>query len=163
MRSSQSILRECTFGSRIAEDEVDRLKLYFVETEQWRRVLSGEADIVFGPKGSGKSALYSLLVTKKEELRLGHRTIFLAAENPRGTPAFRDLTTQPPFSEEQFRGLWKLYFLSILSNYVRHHLKKSRTENTKCQEVIQFLSTTGLLAPDATLPSRLKADVDYIL
>lgn len=163
MGSSQSILRECTFGSRIAEEEGDRLKLYFVETEQWRRVLSGEADIVFGPKGSGKSALYSLLVAKKEELRLGHRTIFLAAENPRGTPAFRDLTTQPPLSEEQFRGLWKLYFLSILSNYVRHHLEKSRTNNTKCQEVIQFLSTTGLLAPNATFGSRLKAAADYIL
>ena len=94
MRSRQSILSQATFGSRIAEDELDRLQLYFVETEQWRRVLSGSADIVFGAKGSGKSALYSLLVAKKEELRLGRRTIFLPAENPRGTPAFRDLTTQ---------------------------------------------------------------------
>ena len=70
--------------------------------------MAGDVDIVFGAKGSGKSALYSLLTAKKEEFRLGRRTIFLQAENPRGTPAFRDLTTAPPLSEEHFRGLWKL-------------------------------------------------------
>lgn len=162
MRSRQSVLSRSTFGSRIAEDEVDRLQLYFVETEQWRRILSGAADIVFGPKGSGKSALYSLLVSKKEELRLDRRTIFLPAENPRGTPAFRDLTTQPPLSEEQFRGLWKLYFLSILASYVRHHLDTSRTENSACREVVQFLVNNGLLAPNVTLLARLKAAGEYL-
>ena len=92
MRSRASILTKAVFGSRIAEEEIDRLQLYFVETEQWRKVLAGDVDIVFGAKGSGKSALYSLLVARKDELRLGRRTIFLAGENPRGTPAFRDLT-----------------------------------------------------------------------
>ncbi|WP_130430022.1 P-loop ATPase, Sll1717 family [Rivibacter subsaxonicus] len=162
MRSRQSILSSATFGSRIAEDELDRLQLYFVETEQWRRVLSGDADIIFGAKGSGKSALYSLLVAQKEDLRLGRRTIFLAAENPRGTPAFRDLTTQPPLSEEHFRGLWKLYFLSILANYIRHHLDTTRTDNPVCAEVVHFLVTNGLLAPNVTLLSRLKAAADYL-
>lgn len=162
MRTTQSILGESNFGSRIAEEEMDRLQLYFVETEQWRKVLAGDVDIIFGAKGSGKSALYSLLVARKEEFRLGRRTIFLAAENPRGTPAFRDLATAPPLSEEHFRGLWKLYFLSILANYIRHHIDVSRVKIADAQEVIDFLTANSLLAPNVTLLSRLKAALEYM-
>lgn len=162
MRTTQSILSQSNFGSRIAEEELDQLQSYFVETEQWRKVLAGDVDIVFGAKGSGKSALYSLLVDRREEFRLGRRTIFLAAENPRGTPAFRDLTTATPLSEEQFRGLWKLYFLSILANYIRHHINSSRSQIPDAQDVIEFLTQNGLLAPNATLLSRLKAAMEYL-
>jgi hypothetical protein len=55
-------------GSAFAEQELDELAEYFVETDQWRRLYAGDVDIVYGPKGSGKSALYSLLVTKQQEL-----------------------------------------------------------------------------------------------
>jgi hypothetical protein len=162
MISRERILTKAAFGSRIAEDELDELQAYFVETEQWRKVLAGDVDIVFGAKGAGKSALYSLLVAQKEQLRLGRRTMFLAAENPRGTPAFRDLTTAPPLSEEHFRGLWKIYFLSISANYIRHHLDTTRTANADASEVIDFLAKNGLLAPNVTLLTRLKAAVDYL-
>ena len=89
----QRVLEASDYGSQIAEDEIGKLSHYFVETEQWRKFYSGECDIVFGAKGSGKSALYSLLTAKKEEFRLGKRTIFLQAENPKGAPAFRDLAS----------------------------------------------------------------------
>ena len=46
----KDLLSKAKFGSRIAEDEVDDLESYFVETEQWRKILSGEVDIVFGSK-----------------------------------------------------------------------------------------------------------------
>ena len=123
MSNSREALKEADFGSRVAEDEVDALHSYFVETEEWRRLLSGDVDVVFGAKGAGKSALYSLLVAQKQQLRVGRRTLFLAAENPRGAPAFRDLTTEPALSEEQLRDLWKLYFLCITADYLRHHLQ----------------------------------------
>ena len=156
------LLKEARFGSRIAEEEIDEPLLYFVETEQWRKLLSGEVDIVFGSKGSGKSALYSLLVLKKEELRLGKRTVFIAAENPRGTPVFRDLVTEPPISEESFRSLWKLYFLSIAANYIRHHMEASGLKNDNATIVIEYLAKNDLLAPNITLISRLKSVIAYI-
>jgi hypothetical protein len=162
MQSKEHILTNAVFGNRIAEEELDRLKLYFVETEEWRKVFAGDVDIVFGAKGAGKSALYSLLVAQKEDFRLGRRTIFLAAENPRGTPAFRDLTTEPPLSEEQFRALWKLYFLSILASYIRLHLDTQKTSNEHAAEVISFLASNGLLSPSMTLLSRLKAALAYM-
>lgn len=161
----RTTLQQCDFGSQIAEDEIAKLSSYFVETEQWRKFYSGECDIVFGAKGSGKSALYSLLTSKKEEFRLGKRTIFLQAENPKGTPAFRDLAAitegkQP--SDDHLRSLWKLYFLSILANYIRHHLEKTGHINQECQDVIEILTKNDLLEKGVTLVARLKASWSYV-
>lgn len=162
MTTTNDILVSAGFGSRIAEDEVDSLHSYFVETDQWKRLLSGEVDVVFGAKGAGKSALYSLLVAKKDDLRLGRRTLFLAAENPRGTPAFRDLVTEPPLTEEQFRGLWKLYFLSITADYLRHQMAATNTKDASSFAVIHALTENGLLPPGVTLLTRLKAVMGYL-
>lgn len=66
--NKREVLAATSFGKRIAEDEADDLVSYFVETEQWRRLIAGEVDVIYGPKGAGKSALYSLLRQKKDEL-----------------------------------------------------------------------------------------------
>jgi hypothetical protein len=69
-------LTRAKFGSRVAEDETEWLRSYFVETEEWRKVFNGDADIVYGAKGAGKSALYSLLVAEKETFRLRSQDCF---------------------------------------------------------------------------------------
>ena len=163
--NKQEILEGSQFGSQIAEDEIGKLSQYFVETEQWRKFYSGEGDIVFGAKGSGKSALYSLLTAKKEEFRLGKRTIFLQAENPRGLPAFRDIakiTAGHTLSDDHFRSLWKLYFLSILANHIRHQLESTKSISKECTEVIELLVSHELLEKNVTLVSRLRAAWSYL-
>lgn len=161
----QQILESSEFGSQIAEDEIGKLSHYFVETEQWRKFYSGECDIVFGAKGSGKSALYSLLTSKKEEFRLGKRTVFLQAENPRGLPAFRDIqsiTSGHQLSDDHFRSLWKLYFLSILANQIRYQLEATKSSNRECSEVIELLVSNELLEKNVNLVSRLRAAWGYL-
>jgi len=83
------------FGHRVAEEETDVLSTYFVETDHWQRLYRGDIDVVYGPKGSGKSALYSLLLSKSTEL-FDRSILLVAGENPRGATAFRDLMTDPP-------------------------------------------------------------------
>ena len=61
------ILRSLTFGERVAEEE-NTLENYFVETSQWNKIWRGDVDIIYGPKGSGKSALYYLLLKKESDL-----------------------------------------------------------------------------------------------
>ena len=158
----KTALQNATFGSRVAEDEGETLQSYFVETEQWRKVLAGDVDVIYGAKGAGKSALYSLLVGQQETLRLGRRIVFLAAENPRGTPAFRDLAEDPPATEEQFRNLWKLYFLTLVANYIRRQREATKTTNPHFEKVIKALVEEGLLAADLLLVARLKAVLNYI-
>ena len=70
--------------------------------------------MVYGPKGAGKSALYTLLNAKTDEL-FDRGVILIPGENLRGAPAFQDLVTDPPASEREFVALWKLYFACLLS------------------------------------------------
>lgn len=160
----RTALSGATFGKRIAEEEGDILSDYFVKTEQWRRLISGEVDIVYGPKGSGKSALYTLLTREFDKLRVERRTVAIPAENPRGTPAFRDLVDDPPSSEEEFRHLWKIYFLILLGYYIRLHLTASKTNDRVAEEAITTLVSSGLMQADrtSTLKTVLKTAMDYI-
>jgi uncharacterized membrane protein len=158
----RSVLSETTFGMRVAEEEGDELKSYFVETEQWRKILAGDVDVVYGPKGSGQSAIYSLLNSEKDNLRTLRRIVVIPAENPRGTPAFRDLVDDPPASEDDFRSLWKLYLLSLLANYLRRHYEASKKSDAEALWAIDQLVEAGLIAPTSTLRSMLKAALDYV-
>src|SRR5258708_5971230 len=116
--TKREILKNTTFGAQVAEEEVAQLSTYFVETDEWRRIFSGMVDVIYGPKGSGKSAIYFLLLSRQGEL--AERGIkIVAAENPKGAPVFKDLVAQPPTDEDEFRALWKLYFLSLLADLLR--------------------------------------------
>ena len=77
------LLKEMSFGSQIAEDEVTALAGYFVETNQWRKIANGEIDIIRGEKRAGKSAIYALLTTRADDF-FDRGILLVAAENPRG-------------------------------------------------------------------------------
>jgi hypothetical protein len=155
--NKREILASSTFGQRIAEDEADELISYFVETEQWRRVVGGEVDVVYGPKGSGKSALYSLLRQKREVFR-ENRTFMAAGENIRGTPVFEALVSDPPASEEQFRGLWKVYFLSLIGTLFR----LAEFENQHAKLLLSSLEEAKLIPKEWSLKQSLRAALDYV-
>jgi hypothetical protein len=155
--TKKSVLKQASFGERIAEDEGTELARYFVETDQWRRLFSGDRDIVYGPKGSGKSALYSLLVQKADEL-FDRDILVVTAENPSGTPAFRDIVAEPPTAEPEFVALWKLYFLSLVAGV----LKEWEVETPEAKKVYAAMREAGLLQVRGTLQARLKAVRDYL-
>jgi hypothetical protein len=154
------ILQQTKFGSTIAEDERSELSSYFVETDQWRRIFAGEVDVVYGPKGSGKSAIYALLLAKINEL-FDRGIIAVAAENPQGAPAFKDLVDDPPTSESEFRNLWKLYFLILVAQTLREFEISPKVS----APVIELLEKTSLLS---RLPNRsslsgiVRTALDYV-
>ena len=151
-----TVLQKVGFGERVAEDEVELLASYFVETESWRQIFDGKVDIVYGAKGVGKSALYSLLTKRDGELF--SRNILLApAENPRGTPVFADLVTDPPRSEREFQGLWKLYFVSIIYSVLTDYA----ISGSRFTEVRDALVAEGLVRGSASLRALLTAIVNY--
>jgi len=155
--NKRDVLAAVTFGERIAEDEADALISYFVETDQWRKVLSGDVDVVYGPKGSGKSALYSLLRKKRDDL-LARNIIPVAGEKVRGTPVFEDLVADPPASEDQFRGLWKLYFLSLIGT----GLRIVGVDNGHSRGLLPALEGAGLVHSEWSLKGSLRAALDYV-
>jgi hypothetical protein len=151
------VLSAITFGQRIAEDEGDALSTYFVETEQWQNIYAGHVDVVYGAKGSGKSAIYSLLLSREDAL-FDRGILVTAAENPRGATVFKDLVADPPASENEFRGLWKLYILILIAAELRDYDLKS----DPAKQVISALEDAGLLTPQVSLRSTLRAVLDYV-
>jgi hypothetical protein len=153
----KEVLMNMSFGERIAEEEERELAKYFVETEQWRQISNGRVDIVYGPKGSGKSALYALLQDKKGDL-FNQNILMISGENPRGTTVFRDLVDDPPTSENEFVNLWKLYLLTLVGGLVREYAAGSAeaTLLTTKLEDAQLLPTSG------GLKGLLKAVIKYV-
>lgn len=135
----RELLKSLDFGRRVAEDEVDELASYFVETEQWEQVWSGRASVVYGPKGSGKSAIYATLVARRDVLF--DRGVLLApAVEPRGNAAFEGLVEEPPTSEQEFVNLWKLYFLVLIADV----LEEWEVRAGSADRLFEILEETGL-------------------
>lgn len=153
-----NILSNLDFGSQVAEEEKDTLRAYFVETNQWRRVYKGDVDIVYGPKGAGKSAIYVLI--QEYEAELAKKGIILQpAENLRGDPAFKDLLTTPPKAEREFENLWKLYFLSLLGLSLKQH----NIGGADADKFTDILQDANLLpAKGMTFNGILKAAQEYL-
>lgn len=151
------MLAASNFGQAVAEDEAEHLASYFVETQQWKEVLVGNVDVVYGAKGAGKSALYILLTQRSDELRRQRRILAIEGENPRGTPVFHDLITDPPTTENEFRLLWKLYVLSIIGQ----RFKDARVRDPSARRIIGYLEEAHLLSTTSSLKSILRAAQEY--
>lgn len=153
----QEILRQVDFGEQIAEEEGSALDRYFVETDNWRRVFDGEVDVIYGTKGSGKSALYSLLLTKANDL-FDRNIVLIPGEKPRGTPAFSDIVGDPPATEKEFIGLWKLYFLSLLSTqFTDLGIAGPQTDHIR-----DALAAEGLVEARMNLSRMVKTVSEYV-
>lgn len=155
--SKKETLQGTTFGERTAEDEGDELEAYFVETDEWRRIYHGDVDVVYGPKGSGKSAIYSLLMRRQDEL-FDQGTLLVPAENVRGALVFQDLVDDPPSAEEDIRRLWKLYFLTVIGSSLRE--LGVRTDDT--DQLISLLEEVELLPTKWNLKKGLRAVRTYL-
>lgn len=153
----RQILQSTTFGKPTAEEEGTDLAAYFVETDQWQQLVAGDIDVIYGPKGSGKSALYSLLLSRTSEL-FDRGIMVVAAENPRGAVAFRDLVANPPADEAEFRNLWKLFFLVL----VAHTLREYGISSPTMRALIQPLEEARLLPREVSLRGLLHTAFGYV-
>lgn len=156
--TKREVLEATNFGSHVAEDEVEDLAAYFLKTDQFNKILSGLTDIVYGPKGSGKSAIY-LYLLKSGVRSLPGNVRLVAAEKPLGTPAFSSLVEHPDATGQQLQYLWKLYFLVLVSS----HFREWSVSGTPAEGVIDALKKAKLLPSEKSLNSYLRAVVDYVM
>lgn len=151
------LLKSIDFGESVAELEADNLKNYFLETHHWQQIRAGEVDIVYGPKGAGKSAIYSLIDGHEPDF-FQENIILRFAENPRGATAFSDLQADPPPSERSFIYLWKLYLLSLLGE----HFENFGTQTNAGSDVVSALKDSGFLLETNPLKVFLGRATNYI-
>jgi hypothetical protein len=150
------LLKQMSFGVQIAEEEVNELASYFVETNQWARIAKGDIDIIRGEKGAGKSAIYSLMMTRAGEF-FDQGILLVAAENPRGATVFKDLVADPPTSEHEFIVLWKLYALTIIAQQLREYGIKG----ANAERIYRALEDAKLLEKEFSLTGVLRSAHEY--
>ncbi len=146
------LLKSISFGRRIAEEEVVELASYFHVTSQYRGVRSGDTEVIYGKKGAGKSAMYVAL--KNEALKLiDDGVLLVAAENPRGAAAFKEVETEPPATEKEFETLWKLYILTLVAAEIR----SNKLETDASNKSLAAMEAAGLVTSGGSLAKYLKA------
>jgi hypothetical protein len=151
------VIRRTNVGSRIAENEKEGLNKYFQKTYLWDQILSEDIDIVFGCKGSGKSAIYNFLSNQTDEI-FEKNGILAFAENPRGAVAFKDLNITPPTSQAEFKHIWKLYFILVITQKLQEFSYNDR----HMKIVIEKLQDSNLLARRTSLTSLVKMARDFV-
>ena len=152
LEEKEKLLNGISFGESAAEDEYKELEHYFVETHYWRQLRNGAADIIYGPKGSGKSALYSLLLAKTKELS-DQNILVVTAENPRGELVFENIADKESEDEHYFEGLWKLYFLLLIARVLQEHTEEYGAETDDFRILYTKLRQSQLM-PEKTSPLK---------
>lgn len=149
-------LEKISFGERVAEQESERLSNYFVKTQQWESLYSGDIDIIFGAKGSGKSALYTLLLKRIDDFKKKN-IVLLSAEKPTGQTVFSDVSDEPPTAEKEFVTLWKVYFLQITCDWLLNngHYKDG------AKLVIDKLIASGLIEQKNSLKAFVNSAMKF--
>src|SRR5665647_514188 len=98
------LLRDIDLGDDAAENDsvLDRA---FVQTHVFNRLLQGQIDLVTGLKGTGKSALYRMIVEHSARFPELNDVRVVPAVNPIGNPVFKALF-RANSSEMRLRSLW---------------------------------------------------------
>lgn len=141
----KDLLQRLDLGSSVAENDA-LLERYFVETESFRALVEGRADVVAGDKGAGKSALYKILSERYSQYSELSDVEVISAFNPVGTPVFQRLNDGEVLPETAYINIWKAYFFALGGNWVLQFVDGDYTEQTK--SLHDLLQRTGLRSSD---------------
>lgn len=146
----RDLLQKFEFGNPVAEFD-QGLSNYFLVTDVFNRLVQGNVDLITGEKGTGKTAIYQYL-QQSQHARPELKDIrVVAGINPSGEPLFRRFGDEEKLSEGQYVTVWKLYFLSLIANWIFKHSPNPASKDFKNLEAL--LSKIGLLTTDSSAGS----------
>jgi len=139
-------LQQLNLGETVAEFDKD-LRNYFVETETFRSVIHGRKDVVAGDKGTGKTALFQILLQRYTEIPELNQVEVVPAFNPVGDSVFQQLARGDlVLTEGQYRTVWKMYILSLGGNWLLKLYDGQWTPSMK--KLDELLLRLGIRAQD---------------
>lgn len=103
-------LQKIDLGKDEAEQD-QRLHEYFLKTASYKNALSGRKTVVIGRKGSGKSAIFTLL---RSELEKSGNLVIPITPDQYSWSALRDYKEQGILPEQAHTNTWKFTLLSSL-------------------------------------------------
>ena len=117
MAQVKEVLRKLDLGNSVAEFD-EALDQYFVETEPFRALVRGQADIVAGDKGTGKTAMFRILRDRYRSIKEMESVELITGFNPEGAPVFERLAASPALDEGQYITIWKAYLVALVGNWI---------------------------------------------
>ena len=166
LEQAHELLESITFGKVAAERDANLMD-WFVSTLAFKRVTGGDISLVLGEKGTGKTAIYRVLVENQGFIEGLEEDIMVPTSDIQGISDFGELLSIAKGASENYRQLWKLYFTIILG---RALLKRSEVSNINVSRLRGLLHDSGLLPPStisrlgqwlAGIVSRVKVGVVY--
>jgi len=166
LEQARELLESITFGKVAAERETNLVD-WFVSTLAFRRVIGGDLSLVLGTKGTGKTAIYRVLVEKQGFIEGLEEDIIVPTTDIQGISDFHQLLSVAQGASENYRQLWKLYFAILLGGAL---IKVSEVSDINVSKLRELLRDSGLLPPSiisrlgqwlAGIISRVKVGVVY--
>lgn len=137
-----NILARLSLGASSAENEFQELGQYYLETDEFRRTLRGEVQVVLGRKGAGKSALFFQV---RDRLRNDKKNVVLDLK-PEGFQLVKFKERVLDFLEEGTRehtvtAFWEYIILLEICHKLLLSDKKLHLHNHNLYEPYQKLSS----------------------
>lgn len=142
---AKNILSLMDLGNSVAEYDKN-LESYFLETQPFSLLISQNKDIVSGDKGTGKTAIYKVVISKYRNYAELSDVEVVPAFNPMGSPIFQKLNTKVALSEVEYIKLWKAYIFALLGNWILGIYNEE--ENTKLGTLHNILVGLDLRTSD---------------
>jgi len=143
-------LQKLEFGNSAAEYDKG-LQNYFLITQSYLALINGEADLIAGDKGTGKTALFQHLRSNVANEPALAGVELVTGFNLAGEPLFRKLGNEGPLSELQYITIWKMYFLSLVGNWLLNSSQAKRSSSL--QKLDLLLTRLKLLSDDHSAAS----------
>jgi len=137
----QTFIARLELGASAAENEMFELGKYFLETDEYRRTLRGEVQIVTGRKGSGKTALFAQV---RNKLRQDNQIVVLDLK-PEGFQLlkFKELVLdllQEGTKEHTITAFWEYLLLLEICHKLLEKDRELHLRNHQLYEPYQVLS-----------------------
>ena len=142
---TQGFLAGLDLGDPAAENEVTKLSEYYVETDEFHKVLAGEVRLVVGRKGSGKTALFF----RTRDIRRENRQLIVLDLKPEGhqLKRFRDLVLDrlsEAVQEHATTAFWEYVLLLEVCYKVLEKDRRRHVSDHTLYEPYQQLSANYL-------------------
>jgi hypothetical protein len=149
--TGHGLLQRLTIGDSAAENEFTTLKSYFIPTDAFGRTLQGQADLVTGRKGSGKTALFFQL---RDRLRANKDNIVVDLK-PEGyqLSQLKDLVLKFLQAGSQSYLISSFWHYVILLEIVHRILETDRTRHKFDHRIAEQFQKLSSLYQDADLSS----------
>ena len=154
MKTSE-LLTSLRLGSEVAESD-DELQDLFVPIAAFHEMVYDEADLILGPKGSGKTAIFRMMADDDFAIASLDDVDILPAFNTQGDIMFQHLRREIGMpTEEQLRTVWTAYILTFAGWHIVEMYNTPAVEKLK-----EVLELAGLPQSGQKPQSIWKALVD---